>query len=149
MSMAISSMGAGVPRVMSGASPRKSSTQKMADLFQKIDTAGSGSIAKAQFEQAFQNRSAPPAFKEMGADAIFAKLDPNETGSVSKQDFVDGMKMLMKQIHQQHHQHHQVAANSWIAPSPAQMLASSMNALNSLGGQSELGPSGSNINFSA
>lgn len=150
MSMAISSMGAGAPRIMSGASPRKSATQKMSDLFQKIDSAGTGSITKTQFEQAFQNANPPPAFKAMGADAIFDKLDPNGTGSIAKQDFVDGMKSIMKEIHQQHRQHHQVAGNgSWIAPTPAQTLANSMNALNSLGTPPPvLGPSGSNIDLS-
>ncbi|TRX00881.1 EF-hand domain-containing protein [Candidatus Methylobacter oryzae] len=150
MSMSISGMG-GVympPKVMSGASSRMSSpTQKMSDLFQKIDTSGSGTISKAQFEQAFQNTNPPAAFKSMGADAIFSKLDPNGTGSVSKQDFVDGMKTMMGQIH--HHHQATAGSNDRAAPPPAQTLASGLQSLNTLGGQPELGPSGTNINLSA
>ena len=37
-------------------------------------------------------------FQKQGADAIFAALDPNGTGSVSKQDFVAGMKQLMASL---------------------------------------------------
>jgi hypothetical protein len=77
--------------------------QKMATLFDKIDSSGSGSITKAQFEQAFASMHPPPAIKAMGADAIFGKLDPNGTGSVSKQDFTQGMTQLMQQVHKGHH----------------------------------------------
>ncbi|HEY8157746.1 MAG TPA: EF-hand domain-containing protein [Methylobacter sp.] len=148
MSMAISGMGnAGMPpRIMSGASSRMSPDQKMSNLFQQIDTSGSGTITKAQFEQAFQNTNPPAAFKAMGADAIFSKLDPNGTGSVSKQDFVDGMKTMMGQIH---HHHHAANANGRTVPSPAQTLAGSLGSLNTLGAQNELGPSGTNLNVSA
>jgi Ca2+-binding EF-hand superfamily protein len=147
--MTISGMGSvSMPtRVMSGASSRMSSPeQKMSDLFQKIDTSGSGTISKAQFEQAFQNKNPPTALKSMGADAIFSKLDPNGTGSVSKQDFINGMKSIMGQVH-----HHQQAAgaNAGTAPSPAQTLTGSLGSLNALGGSNELGPSGTNINLTA
>lgn len=147
MSMSISGMG-GVaipPRVMSGASSRMSPTQKMSDLFQQIDTGSTGSVTKTQFEQAFQSTNPPPAFKAMGADAVFSKLDPNGTGSVSKQDFVNGMKALMAQVH---HHHHAAGVNGGTAPSPAQTLSSSLESLNALGAQTELGPSGTNINLS-
>lgn len=127
-----------------------SPTQKMSDLFQKIDTGGSGSITKAQFEQAFQNTNPPAGFKAMGADAIFNKLDPNGTGSVSKQDFVNGMKTLMTQAHHHHHQAASVnGGQSGTAPSPAQTLSSSLESLNAQGTQTEPGPSGTNINLSA
>lgn len=150
MSMTISGMGnTSMPKVMSGASSRTSlPTQKMSDLFQKIDTGGSGTITKAQFEQSFQKMNPPSAFKAMGADAIFKKLDPNGIGSISKQDFVNGMKTLMVQAHH----HHAAGVNggqSGTAPSPAQTLASSLESLNAQGTQTELGASGTNINLSA
>lgn len=104
MSMSISGATSSVPmHSMSGASTRMSPDQKMSNLFDTIDTSQSGSISKAQFEQAFQSMNPPVGFKSMGADAVFAKLDPNGTGSVSKQDFVDGMKKMMQQIHHGHH----------------------------------------------
>ena len=70
----------------------------MSQLFDSIDTSGSGSITQAQFDQAFQTKNPPAVFQKQGADAIFAALDPNGTGSVSKQDFVSGMKQLMASL---------------------------------------------------
>jgi Ca2+-binding EF-hand superfamily protein len=79
-----------------GASMRMSPQQKYANIFAQIDTSGSGSITKSQFEQAFSSLKMPPSFRKQGADATFAQLDPNGTGSVSKQDFVNGMVDQMK-----------------------------------------------------
>lgn len=136
MSMAISGMNSSaMTQAMSGASMRMPPTQKMANVFDQIDTSGSGTITKSQFEQAFQNLKMPQAFKSMGADAIFSKLDPNGTGSVSKQDFVNGMKSMMSQVRHHHHAEGGSVAQSATAPAPAQTLASSLDSLNSLGNQ--------------
>lgn len=83
---------------VSGASSSGPPQQKMSQLFNSIDTSGSGSITQAQFDQAFQTKNPPAVFQKQGADAIFAALDPNGTGSVSKQDFVSGMKQLMASL---------------------------------------------------
>ena len=83
---------------VSGASSSGPPQQKMSQLFDSIDTSGSGSITQAQFDQAFQTKNPPAVFQKQGADAIFAALDPNGTGSVSKQDFVSGMKQLMASL---------------------------------------------------
>jgi EF-hand domain pair len=83
---------------VSGASSSGPPQQKMSDLFDSIDTSGSGSITQSQFDQAFQAKNPPAVFQKQGADAIFAALDPNGTGSVSKQDFVAGMKQLMASL---------------------------------------------------
>lgn len=92
----ISGMGAAMkPQAMSGASMRMPPQQKMNNLFQAIDTAGTGSITKEQFKRAFNLMNPPAAFKAMGSDAVFAKLDPNNTGKVSKSDFIAGMKTMM------------------------------------------------------
>jgi len=137
MSMAISGMGAsGAPQAMTGASMRMPPSQKMSNLFDQIDTSGSGTITKQQFEQAFQSMNPSKGFQKMGADAIWAKLDPNGTGSVSKQDFVSGMTTMMSQMH--HHHHGQESAQS-----AAQTVGSSTSSLSSLGS------SGSNVNISA
>lgn len=139
MSTAISGLGmAGTPQAMTGASMRMPPAQKMANLFAQIDTGNSGSITKAQFDQAFGTLNPPSGFKSMGADAVFAKLDPNGTGSVSKQDFVNGMIQMMSQIRQQHHNHESVAQT----PAPAQTVDASLNNLNQL-------LVGSNINTTA
>lgn len=124
----VSAVGGGMPHVISGASMRMPPAQKMAALFDKIGGSGSSTITKAQFEQAFQTMSPPKGFQQMGADGIWAKLDPNGTGSVSKKDFVSGMTSLMSQVRQSHHSH--------AAPSPTTTLSASLNELNSLGNAS-------------
>jgi Ca2+-binding EF-hand superfamily protein len=80
---------------VSGASTSAPPQQKMSNLFDSIDTAGSGSITQAQFTQAFQTQNPPQVFQQQGADAVFAALDPSGSGSVSKRDFVSTMSGLM------------------------------------------------------
>jgi hypothetical protein len=120
--------------------------QEMANVFAQIDTSGSGTISKQQFEQSFQNLKMPRAFQAMGADAIFAKLDPNGTGSVSKQDFVNGMKSLMSEVRQGGGGAAPSALQA--GPTPAQTLTYSLQSLESLGKQSS-SASGSLLNTSA
>ncbi len=108
--------------VTSGASAPSSPAQKMSDLFDQIDTSGSGSITKAQFEQAFQQLNPPPSFQAAGADTIWNKLDPNGTGSVSKQDFVGTMSGLMKQL-RGHHHHHSSSAGAATVTQNADLLS--------------------------
>ncbi len=167
MSMSISGTGGAQPQVWSGASMRMPPTQKMANLYQQIDTSNSGSISKAQFEQAFQSLNPPANWKSQGADAIFSKLDPSGSGSVAKQDFISGMTNMMPQ--RQHHRHGAegiatgsqttsqttgtAAASTGAASAGAlfeQTLAASLNSLNGLGGQGGSGnsatPTGSTIN---
>jgi hypothetical protein len=69
--------------------------QKISNLFQKIDSSGTGRITKAQFEQAFNTLNLPESVKGIGHEAAFSKLDPNGTGVVSKQEFIRGMETLM------------------------------------------------------
>lgn len=88
---------AAMPQVKAGASKPASPQQKLSSLFQQIDTAGKGSITKAQFTEAFNKLNPPPAVKALGAEAAFSKLDPQGTGSVSKQDFIKGMESIMAQ----------------------------------------------------
>jgi hypothetical protein len=78
-----------------GASTGAPPQPKMSNLFDSIDASGSGSITQSQFEQALQTKDPPAAFQNQGAQAIFASLDPNGIGSVSKQDFVLTMSGLM------------------------------------------------------
>lgn len=133
----VSSMAAMMPQVVSGASMRMPPSQKMANLFQQIDTSNTGSITKSQFEQAFKTLNPPPAIKAQGADAVFSKLDPNGTGSVSKQDFINGMKSVMAQSRAHH------------AEAAPQTLSGSLNALNKVGSQAPTGALGNNVNVYA
>src|ERR1035441_8721687 len=99
MSMSIAAVGAPADLgIISGASGNMPPNQKMTSLFDSINTSGSGSINQTQFNQAFQTLNPPAVFKAQGADAIWSSLDPNGTGNVSKQDFVNTMKDLMVQL---------------------------------------------------
>ena len=126
MSGAIAGLGIS-PQAMTGASAPMPPAQKMGNLFSQIAGAGASSISKAQFTQAFNTLNPPASFKAAGASNVFAALDPNGTGSVSKQDFINGMTHLMSQLRQQHH------AAVTQAPSPAQTIDASQSALNAIG----------------
>jgi hypothetical protein len=56
----------------------------MQNLFNEIDTSGSGSINKSELEQAVTTAGGTAA----AADALYAKLDPTNTGSVTEQHSV-------------------------------------------------------------
>jgi hypothetical protein len=109
---------------VSGASTGAPPQQKMSNLFDSIDTSGSGSITQSQFEQAFQTKNPPAVFQNQGAQAIFASLDPYGTGSVPKQDFVSTMSGLMVSLR----------ADSAAQPAspPADTLTASLQALNQI-----------------
>ncbi|WP_374571746.1 EF-hand domain-containing protein [Phenylobacterium sp.] len=128
MSMEISgAAAAGQMHAMSGASRGAPPRQKMSNLFDAIDTAGTGTIGKSQFEQAFQTKNPPSVFKAQGADAIFSALDPQGTGSVSKADFISTMTQLMVSLRSG-----DAAQGTASSTSPSQTLADSLNGLNQL-----------------
>ena len=113
---------AGGMHTVSGASSSGPPQQKMSSLFDSIDSSGSGSITKAQFDQAFQSNNPPAVFQKQGADAIFSSLDPSGTGSVYKQDFVAGMSKLMASLR----------ADNAGSSSSSSSLGSSLQALNQI-----------------
>ena len=121
MSMTVSGIsGGGMPSTVSGASSRMPPQQKMTNLYNQIDTSGSGAISQSQFNQAFQSSTTPAAFQSAGASSVWNSLDPNGTGQVSQQDFVSGMKSMMYTLRQ---------GNS----GASQTAAAATQALNSLG----------------
>jgi hypothetical protein len=85
------------PQVNTAGVAQASNAHRLGNLFQLIDTAGTGRISKSQFDQSFSNLSLPISIKEMGKDAVFGKLDPNGNGVVSKQEFIKGLEPLMIQ----------------------------------------------------
>jgi EF-hand domain pair len=115
--------------VWSSASTPKPPAQKMANLFDQIDSSGSGSISQSQFEQAFKSMNPPASVKSAGADSVWSKLDPNGTGSVSKQDFVKSMVDTLKQLRGHHHHHKASEAG-------AQSLVQNASQLGALGSAS-------------
>jgi len=113
----IAAVGAAMPQAVSGASMRMPPMQKMTNLFNAIDTKGTGSISQGQFNQAFATLNPPAVFKAQGAQAIWSRLDSNNSGSVSKQDFVNTMKQLMVSLRSD----------------PGQTIGASQQSLNGLG----------------
>lgn len=83
------------PRVASASNLPASSQLKLSNLFQQIDTAGTGRITKAQFEQAFNKLNLPAPVKEMGHEAVLSKLDPSGAGVITKPEFIKRMEPLM------------------------------------------------------
>lgn len=99
MTFSISGVGGSVaPHTMSGASAKASPSQKMANVFAQVTTPGSGVITQSQFNTAFNTMSPSAGFQQLGASATFAALDPGNTGSVSRQNFIQGMTKLMSQV---------------------------------------------------
>ena len=93
--MDISGIGGPSPMAMTGASGGLPPQQKMSNLYDRIDTASAGSITKAQFQTAFDTLKPPAVFRQAGVDAVFARLDPAGSGTVSRADFIKGMQALM------------------------------------------------------
>lgn len=133
MSMSISGINNPQATTWSGASMRTPHTQKMANLFDKIDTNGTGTISQDQFNQAFQSMNPPKGFKSMGTEQLWNQLDPNHTGSVSKQDFVNTMTQLRTQMHGKHHHHVANTADTSTQQTPAQTINQSASSLSDLG----------------
>jgi hypothetical protein len=99
MSMSVYGIsGSLAPQAMSGASAKAPPSGKMASVFSQVTTPGSGVITKDQFAIAFNTMNPPQAFRNMGVDAVFARLDPQNTGAVSRQNFITGMTQLMAQL---------------------------------------------------
>jgi Ca2+-binding EF-hand superfamily protein len=69
-------------------------------LFSQIDSNGDGAITQSELEQAVTAAGGTKA----GADALYAKLDPNNAGSVSEQQFAQGLSQAAPPAH--HHHHH-------------------------------------------
>ena len=109
---------------LSGASYGAPPQHKMSNLFDSIDTSGSGSITHSQFEQAFQTKNPPAVFQQQGADVIFASLDPTGSGSVSKQDFVSTMSSLMASL--------RADGPAQTGSQPTNTLTASLQALNQI-----------------
>src|SRR5664279_5802759 len=128
MSMSVSALAASNgPQMMSGASMRMPASQKMSNLFDQIDSSGSGTITQAQFNQAFQTSNPPKDFKAQGASAIWSQLDPTNSGSANKQDFITAMTSMMKQM--RGHHHHSQTQPSASAATPTQTIPASENTL--------------------
>ena len=117
--------GAATPHAVSGASWGAAPQQKMTNLFNSIDTTGSGSITQAQFQQAFASKNPPAVFQQQGANATFAALDPSGSGSVSKQAFVSGMSQMMASL--------RAESPAAASPSGAASATASLAALNQTG----------------
>ena len=138
MSFSISGVGgASSPHLVSGASPYSTPTTKMTNLFQTIDSAGTGSISQLQFNNAFRSLNTPGRFQSFGASAIYNQLDPKGTGSVSKSDFVKGMTALISSFGKSENAISTASVGSSAGTNaPAQTLNQGLQSLELLGNQS-------------
>jgi Ca2+-binding EF-hand superfamily protein len=71
-----------------GGGPGNSPTQIAQNMFSQTDGNGDGVITQSELEQSVTAAGGGKA----GADALYAKLDPNGTGSVSQQQFIDTLQ---------------------------------------------------------
>jgi Ca2+-binding EF-hand superfamily protein len=71
-----------------GGGPGNSPLQIAQNVFTQIDGNGDGTITQSELEQAVTAAGGNKA----GADALYVKLDPNGTGSVSEQQFTDALQ---------------------------------------------------------
>jgi hypothetical protein len=85
------------PQVAASGNSGVSPQQRLGNLFQQIDKAGTGRITKEQFDLSFNSLALPASVKEMGKEAVYKKLDTTGFGTVTKQDFINGMESLMNQ----------------------------------------------------
>ena len=123
---------AGISHIESGASAPMSPTQKMSNLFDQIDTTGSGSIDQSQFNQAFQALNPPASFQAAGSESVWSNLEKAGGSDVSKSDFISGMTTLMKELR---------GAQIGSSSGGAQQLAADTSALDSLAADGSVGPS--------
>jgi hypothetical protein len=80
---------------------RRPDSTKMAEaLFSKLDTAGQGYIEKTDLQAAMQKVSAAgsAAAGTPAVDDLFAALDSDSDGKVTKQEFTDTLKKLEEQF---------------------------------------------------
>jgi Ca2+-binding EF-hand superfamily protein len=73
-----------------GGGPGNSPMQIAQNMFAQADGNGDGAITQSELEQAVTAAGGSAT----GADALFAKLDPAGTGSVSEQQFIDALQPL-------------------------------------------------------
>jgi Ca2+-binding EF-hand superfamily protein len=71
-----------------GGGAGNSPTQIAQNMFAQTDLNGDGAITQSELEQAVTKAGGSKA----GADALYAKLDPSGTGSVSQQQFIDALQ---------------------------------------------------------
>jgi Ca2+-binding EF-hand superfamily protein len=71
-----------------GGGAGNSPTQIAQNMFAQTDSNGDGAITQSELEQAVTKAGGSKA----GADALYAKLDPKGTGSVSQQQFIDTLQ---------------------------------------------------------
>jgi len=67
---------------------------RLADAIVANTPSDSNDVTQTEFQQAFDSLDLPPQVKALGADAIFATLDPENTGRVGKSDLIGGLAAL-------------------------------------------------------
>lgn len=63
-----------------------------------IDLNGDGSITPDEFQQAFASLQLPPAILDLGADDVYARIDPFYTRQATIDDFINGLTALVAEL---------------------------------------------------
>lgn len=106
-----------------GPGQRDAMMNRLEQAFQKADANNTGSVDKSQFDSIFSIMKVPSRLKAEGADAVYKKLDPQKTGKVSKQDFVDGMMKELDRMRAEGRAGNNPPPNPESAPPPQQNQA--------------------------
>jgi hypothetical protein len=73
----------------------QSIAQQMSDALDKSSPNDSRDVTRSEFAQAFDKLPLPPHVSSQGDDAIFAQLDTNDVGRVSKSDVIQGLLAMI------------------------------------------------------
>lgn len=84
---------------------RPDPAQLASDLFSKLDTAGQGYIEKADLKNAVDQMASKlgGSGASTNVDEVFATLDADSDGKVTKQEFSDSLTKLADQLEEQFH----------------------------------------------
>lgn len=100
-------------------------------MMSMLDTNKSGSIDKTEFSQAAQALAKSSGKSDTsGVDAAFSKIDANNDGQISSDEFMNALKQATDQMQKQHHHHrHQsdVTASNSLPQAESAQASSPMN----------------------
>jgi Ca2+-binding EF-hand superfamily protein len=102
MSSAIGGIGGNSSMMMQGMGRmQRQDPAKMAEeLFSKLDTGGKGYIEESDLQTAFQS---VPASSSTSAEDVFASLDGDSDGKVTRQEMSDSIRKLTESLENQFH----------------------------------------------
>ena len=126
MSSAIGGIGGSSSMMMQGMGRMQSpDASKMAEaLFSKLDTGGKGYIEQADLQTAFQQ---VPTANSGSAEEVFATLDGDSDGKVTRQEMSDSLRKLSEALDEQFNSLRMSSAMSGMGGDGAGLTAADLN----------------------